>query len=219
MGSKAISFDLALMAETMAAPVTPGNRQSESLEQLLDKSMEAANDDETSKGASETQDDLSTMAAKKEDEDVKMEQAKEPTSASKDSELRALEEAVKSAGTDNFKPAFYAFGKGLLEHCNGARNLLTTALGADLSHGEEFLDQIADFFPKSDAICFATQLPGNDSDEFNLHLTDLSWLPDASTKPAPYLHTCLQLWDEITTNGFITKGASQFLSLFFFVCN
>ena len=73
---------------------------------------------------------------------------------------------------------------------------------------KEFLNQIAEFFPKSDAISFATQLPGNDSDEFNLHLTDLSWLPHSSTKPAPYLHTCLQLWDEITTNGFITKGAS-----------
>ena len=182
------------MADIMAAPVTPGC-MSESIEQLLDKSMESESANETH---SKDDEDLFSMAKK--EEDVKMEQAK--------SDLRALEDAVKSAGTEDFKSAFYAFGKAVLEHCNGARNVLTSVLGDELAQGQEFLNQIAEFFPKSDAISFATQLPGNDSDEFNLHLTDLSWLPHSSTKPAPYLHTCLQLWDEITTNGFITKGAS-----------
>ena len=177
------------MADIMAAPVTPGG-MSESIEELLDKSMESESANETRSKAYE---DLFSMGKK--EEDVKMEQAK--------SDLRALEDAVKSAGTEDFKPAFYAFGKAVLEHCNGARNVLTSVLGDELAHGQEFLNQIAEFFPKSDAISFATQLPGNDSDEFNLHLTDLSWLPHSSTKPAPYLHTCLQLWDEITTNGFI----------------
>ncbi|CAK9019083.1 Uncharacterized protein SCF082_LOCUS14370 [Durusdinium trenchii] len=93
----------------------------------------------------------------------------------------------------------------MLVKFNGVSELLNDwcSLGLD---SKQFAEDLLNMFPKSDAIAFASCLPGNDSDEFNLHLSDLSWFPSASTKPPPYLHTCLALWDEITTNGFVTKG-------------
>ena len=171
----------------MAAPVTPA----ESVGGLLDKEIENGGDSQRLEHPDE--DDAATVKyeLKQEDQDVNMVGSEEPTESNEDRQLQALEDALKAAGTEDFKPAFFAYGKALLTKYNCA---------------PDFVKSLHDFFPKSDAIAYATQLPGNDADEFNLHLSDLSWLPQASTKPAPYLHTCLQLWDEITTNGFVTKG-------------
>ena len=184
----------------MAAPVTPA----ESVGGLLDKEIENGGDSQRLEHPDE--DDAATVKyeLKQEDQDVNMVGSEEPTESNEDRQLQALEDALKAAGTEDFKPAFFAYGKALLTKYNGASQVLAKII--DWNCAPDFVKSLHDFFPKSDAIAYATQLPGNDADEFNLHLSDLSWLPQASTKPAPYLHTCLQLWDEITTNGFVTKG-------------
>ena len=178
----------------MAAPVTPGG-PSESLESLLEK--------ETGSGMQLDAGDSAKKSEVKE-EDVKME-AQTSTPKGDLSQLRALEEALKAAGTDDFKSAFFLYGKALLEECNGASHAISKIIPWE--HADTFAAELKHYFPKCASVqFFESKLPGNDTDEFNLHLSDLNWLPESSTKPPPYLHTCLQLWDEITTNGFVTKG-------------
>ena len=177
----------------MAAPVTPGHASEAGLGSMLEKEIDSGME---GSGAPKLE-----VKSEVKQEDVKMEASPKDDLG----QLRDLEEALKAAGTDDFKTAFFLYGKALLEHCNGALTAITKIVPWE--HADTFAAELKHYFPKSAAVqFFESQLPHNDSDEFNLHLSDLSWLPEASTKPAPYLHTCLQLWDEITTNGFITKG-------------
>ena len=182
----------------MAAPVCPA----ETVGQALDREIE--NGDEGPQGFEHHDGNAATVKyeTKQEDQDVNMECS---PPGDDDRQLKALEDALRAAGTEDFKPAVFAFGKALLVKYNGACQVLSKLI--DWNCAPDFVKSLHDIFPKSDAVRYATQLPANDTDEFNLHLSDLSWLPQSSRKPAPYLHTCLLLRDEITTNGFVTKGA------------
>lgn len=186
----------------MAAPVTPA----ESVGQALDREIEKGEYFDFPQEFEHHGSDAATVKyeTKEEDQDVNMEGSPPgPGDSDDDRQLKALEDALRAAGTEDFKSAFFAFGKALLVKYNGAYQVLSKLIDCP----PDFVKSLHDNFPKSDAVRYATQLPANDTDEFNLHLSDLSWLPESSTKPAPYLHTCLLLWDEITTNGFVTKGA------------
>lgn len=206
------------MSAEMAMPVTPGASLESGLDRCYDNdppgpvltpSKVKTHDD----GGSEKCFSLTTAKG----EDVEMKEEPAICKGLDDQQLISLERALKNASTEEFKDVFYKYGKGMLVKFNGVSELLNDwcSLGLD---SKQFAEDLLNMFPKSDAIAFASCLPGNDSDEFNLHLSDLSWFPSASTKPPPYLHTCLALWDEITTNGFVTKGDCAQSNDCFWVC-
>ena len=112
------------------------------------------------------------------------------------------------ATTENFRSVCYEHAKEILKMYNGPGQFLNKFFPQGTQQAQEFADYLRKEFPKSDAVAYASMggLPGNNSDHFNVHLSDLSWFPESSTKPLPYLITSLSLLDEITTNGFQTSG-------------
>lgn len=173
------------MAADMAQPVTPG----QDIEDALDREIK-----KEPAGLTLFAGDDAKLEAKSEDVEMKDDAQAGPSSKGSQ-DLDALENALKEASTEDFKGAFYAFGKALLIKYNGALRLLNDACPKGSKAADEFVKDLRNVFPKCTSIAFASGLPGNDVEEFNLHLADLSWFSEASTKPAPYLQLCLSLWD------------------------
>ncbi|CAJ1461118.1 unnamed protein product [Effrenium voratum] len=94
-------------------------------------------------------------------------------------------------------------GKKLLSHFGGPQQYLqqahpdTNSFAATL--GLEFSTTRQD-------VNFVTSLPADDSTMFCLKLSDLSFSPESSTKPAPYLTTAISLLDEYLCNSFISES-------------
>ena len=112
---------------------------------------------------------------------------------------------------ENFRALAYGLGKTILEKFNGPSNYLLVVAANDGGQepGSELAKKLRNRYPARlnlPMIHKPEDLPGNDSDVFCLGLADLGYFPDLSTKPAPYLQTCLQLLDEILTNGFVSQG-------------
>ena len=70
---------------------------------------------------------------------------------------------------------------------------------------EKFAQDLMEKFPAQPDYTYVTShhLP---SEEFVLHLKDVSWDPCSSTKPAPFQSQTALLLDEYLTNSFITDG-------------
>ena len=94
-------------------------------------------------------------------------------------------------------------GKKLLSHFGGPQQYLqqahpdTNSFAVTL--GLEFSTTRQD-------VNFVTSLPADDSTMFCLKLSDLSFSPESSTKPAPYLTTAIRLLDEYLCNSFISES-------------
>ena len=121
----------------------------------------------------------------------------------------ALEQAAMDVTVEEFKRVAHDYCAALLTKWHGPRGWLNHQFPKGSSEAESFMQEVLQKFPKSGAILFAEKLPDNVDDVFFLHLADLSWFPDSSTKPAPYLHTSLLLLDEILTHTFVTRGVTQ----------
>ena len=111
---------------------------------------------------------------------------------------------------ENFKTVAYDLGKVIMQRYNGpVRYLLEVCVGKG-GDGNELAQSLRSAFgcQRSDVrmVSHPADMPQDETSLFVLQLHDSSYFPESSTKPAPYLTTCLQLWDEILTHGFITQG-------------
>ena len=117
--------------------------------------------------------------------------------------LAALFSEAATATPENFKQIAFECGKKLLSHFGGPQQYLqqahpdTNSFAATL--GLEFSTTRQD-------VNFVTSLPADDSTMFCLKLSDLSFSPESSTKPAPYLTTAISLLDEYLCNSFISES-------------
>ena len=111
---------------------------------------------------------------------------------------------------DNFRDNMLKCGRALFQKYGGPWNYLSEVLPS--------AEQIASFYVELETVfprradCEYTHwatLPNNEEDVFCLHLSDLSFDPSSSTKPAPFSSTCLELLDEFLTNDFITAGLTH----------
>ena len=88
-------------------------------------------------------------------------------------------------------------------------NYLLTKYGDPCARAA-FAGVLQDTFPKRPDVMYqeGPSCP-NDQTVVYLHLTDLGFGKEASTKPPPYAHTCRQLMDEYLVNNFITDGQPE----------
>ena len=113
-----------------------------------------------------------------------------------------------TVSTENFKAILFEEGKRVMQKANGAGHVLNALFPKESADALDFATHLLTEYPKRFDVTYISQgkLPSNTVDTFHLHLSDLSWFSDASTKPSPYLVTCLSLWDEIITHGFQSQG-------------
>ena len=109
---------------------------------------------------------------------------------------------------DSFRATAYSFGQTVLNKFGGPLGFLLDLAKEDdgKSLAESLRDNFATRRTDLPLVASAKELPDNSQDQFVLQLHDLSYFLDSSTKPAPYLSTCLLLWDEILVHGFVTEG-------------
>ena len=120
--------------------------------------------------------------------------------------LDMLMSSAAAVSVEDFYNVSYELGKALLVKHGGPRQYLLAQFPHDISSAG-FVEGLRKQFDYSRLdVSFAKCVPDNDTQIFQVHLWDLSWFPEASTKPAPFLTTSLQLLDEYLKNNFLTEG-------------
>ena len=72
-----------------------------------------------------------------------------------------------------------------------------------------FAMQLREAFPARSDLAYVkslAEIPHNTSVVFNVHLADLGFDADTSTKPFPFKHSAELLVDHILTEKFLTEG-------------
>ena len=176
--SKCLQADCAVCMELMAAPVEAKRARD---------SEEAAGDKERK---------VAKLAPVKDEEN---------------SQLR-LQALSGSAGVEltveNFREeAFSQLKKELAKFGNPAAYLRSRYPSSEAR--EAFAEDLRKHFPPREDMVYraAGDLPPNTTEQFNLHLCDLSFQEWASTKGPPFLVTCNLLLDEYICNNFLTEGS------------
>ena len=73
----------------------------------------------------------------------------------------------------------------------------------------QFAMQLREAFPARSDLAYVksiAEMPHNTSDVFNVHLADLGFDAETSTKPFPFKHSCELLIDHILTEKFLSEG-------------
>ncbi len=117
------------------------------------------------------------------------------------------EEPLGSSQPERFsKKEVWAKFQARIEQHGGAQQYLLQRYPTP-ERRDAFAADLRAYFPRRADLDYHTgpQCPAHDQDVF-LHLCDLGFDPMSTTKPPPYKTVCLQLGEEILTNGFTTRG-------------
>lgn len=109
--------------------------------------------------------------------------------------LRGEDGLQTNVTPDCFEMALLSLGKAMIEKFGGPQQYLMRAV-TDL---EKFAKDLRAFFPARSDVAYITQdkLPLDTTTLPHVHVADLSFLPDASTKPPPYQSLTLELLEMI----------------------
>lgn len=104
---------------------------------------------------------------------------------------------------ENFKEVCFNVAKAVLKKFGGPQQYLEQTI----TNLAEFAAQLKAKYPENTTLTYVKSLPDNVETVVHVHLADLSFSPQASTRPPPYQTTSLSLLDEFLTNTFLTSGS------------
>ncbi len=110
---------------------------------------------------------------------------------------------------DNFQDVFFKIGQAILQKFGGPMQYLQ----ATAQDPKKFAEYLQEKFPSSQARNYVKVVPAECDLPFFVRLSDLSFHPDASTKPPPYMNVAISLLDQYLTNTFLTNKSETPLSL------
>ena len=110
---------------------------------------------------------------------------------------------LKELTPDNFRDNMLQCISAALRKAGGPWQYLN-----QISDKDAFYNKLRAEFPARTDVEYLRwkSLPDNIEQSFYLHLSDFSFDPSSSTKPAPYVSTSIDLLDEYLTNDFLTAG-------------
>ncbi|CAE7353633.1 unnamed protein product [Symbiodinium sp. CCMP2592] len=152
-------------------------------------------------------DNMTAMKDEPADNDEKGASSAEPKVEVKLSPEAEYEQLHAAAMNGDRKETALSFGQTVMNKFGGPLGVLLSLAKDD--HGKELALSLKENFSTSRSdlpLVNPRELPDNPSDLFVLQLHDLSYFLDSSTKPAPYLATCVLLWNDVLTNTFVTEG-------------
>ena len=117
--------------------------------------------------------------------------------------------AAVALNPDNFRDVFFKIGSALLHKYGGPMQYLQQRV----EDPKKFAESLRTMFPHSHGHEYVESLPHECDVPFVVHLADLSFHPEASTRPPPYLNTAVSLLDQYLTNTFLTNRSESPLSL------
>ena len=111
---------------------------------------------------------------------------------------------------ENFRDNVLSYTWRLLDKFGGPTHYLHHKLNTE-ELVEKFAADLKTAFPPRPDVLYlgpgqGTPLPRNCSDVFALHISDLAFGKECSSKPLPFCHTAKSLVDEYLTNGFISES-------------
>ena len=111
---------------------------------------------------------------------------------------------------ENFRDNVLSYTWRLLDKFGGPTQYLHHKLNTEELVEKFAADLKTTFPPRPDVLYLGpgqgTPLPRNCSDVFALHISDLAFGKECSSKPLPFSHTAKSLVDEYLTNGFISES-------------
>ena len=121
--------------------------------------------------------------------------------------FEALTTAARDATPQNFREKASVYGENILKMFGGPWQFLNHRFASEESKAE-FASWLQSGFPRRYDLTYAdpNNLPGDSEQRFVVMASDLGWASSCSTKPPPYLHTALSLYDEYLTRGFVSSG-------------
>ena len=130
------------------------------------------------------------------------------------SDLQQMEVQAKDATLETFHEIAFKLGSALMEKHGGPMQWLMAEFGSKEDAGKSFAKDLERFKSSRSDLNYITGPTGivdNDKDVMCLSLSDLSYFPDSTTKPAPYKSTCRLLLDDMLTHGFLTESDTHAL--------
>ena len=128
--------------------------------------------------------------------------AKDPEMSAELATLVSEKKAKVDLTTTNYKSVVYEVGKAVLKEYGGPQQYLQAKVQENYADFASFLDTA---YPLRMDVKYATSIPNNTTEKACVHLKDLGFSKDKSTKPAPFLDASIPLLDEIITNGFVSE--------------
>ena len=113
----------------------------------------------------------------------------------------------QSVSAENFRDWFLERVKKVLAFYGGSEQYLANVLDTSSSR-DEFKNWLLHHWPRDDSLTYQTpsEQPPQPGTDFIVHVSDLGFDRQCSTKLSPDVETCKELADEIVTRGFVTEG-------------